>query len=75
MATSIQLTPELESRLDRLAEKTGRPKGFYLQEALENAIEDLEDYYSAEEVLRRVRSGQEETYSSAEVRRELGLDD
>lgn len=38
-------------------------------------IEDLEDYFLAAEVLERVRSGQEEIYSSAQVRVYLGLSD
>jgi RHH-type transcriptional regulator, rel operon repressor / antitoxin RelB len=38
-------------------------------------LEDLEDYFLAAEVLERVRSGEEEIYSSAEVRAELGLSD
>jgi RHH-type rel operon transcriptional repressor/antitoxin RelB len=37
-------------------------------------MEDLEDYYLAADVLEKVRKGEEETLSSAEVRRELGLD-
>jgi RHH-type transcriptional regulator, rel operon repressor / antitoxin RelB len=75
MATSIRLAPEIEERLDRLAQKTGRTKAFYLRRMIEDSIDDVEDYYLAMEVLERVRSGKEKTYSSAEVRRELGLDD
>ena len=35
----------------------------------------MEDYYLAADVLERVRKGQVQVYSVAEVRRELGLDD
>ena len=35
----------------------------------------MEDYYLAADVLERVRKGQVQVYSAAEVRRELGLDD
>ena len=75
MATSIRLAPEVEERLDRLAERTGRTKAFYLRRLIEDHIDDVEDYYLGVEVLERVKSGKEKTYSSAEVRRELGLDD
>jgi RHH-type rel operon transcriptional repressor/antitoxin RelB len=34
----------------------------------------MEDYYLAAEVLERVRKGQEQVYSSADVRKDLGLD-
>lgn len=75
MATSIRLAPETEKRLDFLASKTGRTKAFYLRELIERGIEDIEDYYLAADVLERVRKGREKVYSTAEVRKDLGLDD
>ena len=75
MATSIRLTPETEQRLDRLASQTGRTKAYYLREIIEQGIEDMEDYYLAAEVVARVRKGQEPVHSSADVRKDLGLDD
>jgi RHH-type rel operon transcriptional repressor/antitoxin RelB len=72
---SIQIPAELNKRLEELARKSGRAKGEYLIEALDIAVGDLEDYYSAAEVLKRVRSGEEKTYSLDEVRKELGLED
>jgi RHH-type rel operon transcriptional repressor/antitoxin RelB len=74
-AMSIQIPAELNKRLEELARKSGRAKGEYLIEALDIAVGDLEDYYSAAEVLKRVRSGEEKTYSLDEVRKELGLED
>ena len=38
-------------------------------------VEDVADYAIAVNVHRRIRDGQERVYSSAEVRKELGLDD
>jgi RHH-type transcriptional regulator, rel operon repressor / antitoxin RelB len=75
MATSIRLTPEVEQRLDFLASNTGRTKAFYLREIIEQGLEDMEDYYLATDVLERVRKGQEQIHSAADVRGELGLDD
>jgi RHH-type rel operon transcriptional repressor/antitoxin RelB len=75
MATSIRLSPELSSRLDRLAAKTGRTKAFYLREIIESGIGEMEDYYLAADTLERVRKGQEKVYSAALVRNELGPDD
>jgi RHH-type rel operon transcriptional repressor/antitoxin RelB len=75
MATSIRLSPELSSRLDRLAARTGRTKAFYLRQVIENGIGEMEDYYLAADTLERVRKGQEKVYSAASVRNDLGLDD
>lgn len=74
MATSIRLEPEVEKRLDFLATRTGRTKAFYLRELINRGMEDLEDYYLAAGVLEKVRKGEEEVLSSAELRRALDLD-
>lgn len=66
---AIRLSPELEERLGRLAKKTGRTKTFYAREAIEQHLEDLEDYYLAADVARNPGR----SYSAAEAKRELGL--
>ena len=75
MATTIEFSPETEERLDFLASKTGRSREYFLREIVERGMDDLEDYYLSKEVLDRIRAGKERVYSSAEVRRDLGLDD
>ncbi len=86
MATSIRLAPETERRLDYLASQTerrldylasqtGRTKAHYLREIIEQGIEEMEDYYLAADVLERVRKGQEQVHSAADVSKDLGLDD
>lgn len=75
MATSIELTPDADKRLDFLASQTGRSKDFYLRELIERGLEDLEDYYLAADVLERLRQGSEKVYSATAVREILGLDD
>ena len=75
MATSIRLAPQTEQRLDYLASHTGRTKAYYLRAIIEQGLEEMEDYYLAADVLERVRKGQEQVYSAADVRRDLGLDD
>ena len=74
MPTSIRLTPSVEARLDNLAQKTGRTKAFYLRELVERGLQDLKDYYLANEVFKRVEQGQEEVVSSEQVKKELGLE-
>ena len=75
MAISIQLPADAEQRLEFLAEQTGRTKDVCLREIIERGLEDMEDYYLAAEVLKRVRDGGEQVYSAAEVKKSLGLDD
>ena len=74
MAVSIRLDPEIELRLDVLAAKTGRAKSYYLRELIEGGLDDLEDFYLADATMERVRKGQERIVSSAQARKELGLD-
>ena len=74
MATSIRLPPGVERRLDSLVSQSGRTKAFYLREIIHRGLDDVEDYYLAAEVLKRIRKGQEHVHTSEDVRRELGLD-
>lgn len=66
---TVRLSPELEGQLDQLARDTGRPKSFYVKEALARYLEDRADYLTAAAALER----QEDVLSAADVRRELGL--
>jgi RHH-type transcriptional regulator, rel operon repressor / antitoxin RelB len=75
MPTSIRLEPEIEERLNALARSTGRTKAYYMREALLQYLEDREDYEVAVAAMERLKRGEERTYSSAEVRKMLGLDD
>ncbi|MET0264204.1 MAG: CopG family transcriptional regulator [Duganella sp.] len=75
MATSVRLTPDAEQRLDFLVLQTGRTKDYYLREIIEHGIEHMEDYYLAAEVLERVRKGQEQVHSAADLRKDLRLGD
>lgn len=71
MAIALKVSPELDKRLTVLAKKTHRSKSYFAREALENYIEDLEDYYLAKAVLENPGK----IYSSEEVRKMCGLDD
>lgn len=52
---AVRLSSDTERRLDALAARTGRTKTFYAREAIEAHLDDLEDFYLAEERLRRFR--------------------
>ena len=66
---ALRLQPEIEKRLARLAQKTGRTKSFYAREAIIEHLQDLEDYYLAEKRLKNPGR----IYSAQEIKRELGL--
>jgi RHH-type rel operon transcriptional repressor/antitoxin RelB len=53
---AIRLNPELEQRLGRLAERTGRTKTFYAREAIEQHLEDLEDHRAGSQADAQARS-------------------
>ncbi len=72
---AIRLPEEIEARLDNLAKRTGRSKTFYAREAILEHLDDLEDLYMAEQVMRRIQSGEERTATLDEVEARLGLAD
>ena len=74
MAISIRLDPKTVSRLEELAQQTGRSKSYYLRELIESGLADMEDFYLADAAMERVRKGQEKLVDGQVVRKELGLD-
>jgi RHH-type rel operon transcriptional repressor/antitoxin RelB len=72
---SIRLDDELDARLERIARLTGRSKSFYVKQALEEQIQDLEDLYLARKVAKRVADGRERLIPLDELERELGVAD
>ena len=72
---SIRLSDELDARLERLARVTGRSKSFYVKQALESQIEDLEDLFLARKVAQRVADGRDRLIPLEDVERELDLAD
>lgn len=69
--TAIRLSDETYARLQSLADRTGRTATYYIREAIEEHLDDLEDIYLAEQVLERVRRGEEQTMSPEEFWRDL----
>ncbi len=72
---AINLPAEVETRLEALAQTTGRTKEFYAREAILEHLDDLEDLYLAEQRLRDNRAGRSKTLTLEEVERDLGLAD
>ena len=67
---AVRIEKELEDRLTELARKTGRTKSYYIREALNQFLEEREDYLLGLAVLEQ----NEEYLPISKVRKELGLD-
>ena len=64
----------MERRLDMLATATQRSKSFYVCEALERCLADLEDAYLAETAYENSRRSGEKAIPLEEVMKEYGLE-
>jgi len=67
---SVRLPQDVEKRLERLAKSTQRPKSFFVKEALNNYLDDMEDLY---DVLKRKNAKDRNLISLKELEDALGL--
>jgi RHH-type rel operon transcriptional repressor/antitoxin RelB len=67
--TAVRLDPQIEKRLTKLAASTGRSKSYYLRQALEEHLEDMEDAYIALHRLEKPTT----TSSLEDIENALGL--
>jgi RHH-type rel operon transcriptional repressor/antitoxin RelB len=67
---SLRLPDEVFQRLNRLTKKTRRTKSSFIQEIIEESLEDFEDGYTA---LERLNEKNARYLTTEEVERELGL--
>ena len=70
--TSMRIPTELNERYSRLAKETGRSRSFYVNEALQEAIDRFEYEYGILKDIEDYRAGRLETYSIDEVRAHCG---
>ena len=70
MAIAIRLPEDLENKLSSLAKKTKRSKSFYVREAIERYLEDVDDYYVGMDIL----DNPGRIYSLNEARKACDLD-
>lgn len=73
MALSIRLTPEDEARLEALARRTGRSKTFYVREAIHLHLDDLEEQFWADSVVREWQDAGGLSRPAQELWDELGV--
>ena len=72
---AIRLRATLEKRLAKLAKRTGRTKTFYVRQAIEEQLADLEDIYLAEAASVRIECAGGKTIPLEEILKRYGLDD
>lgn len=73
MPLCIKLDPEIERRYGELADRTGRTKTFYIRQALEREIDDLEETYDILRTVEEVRAGKQATRPLSEAMADYGL--
>lgn len=74
MTVSLRLPDDIQNRLQRLAQLTGRSKSSYMIEAIREHLDDLEDLYLAEQRLTDIRSGKTQTIPMEDVMKRYGLE-
>ncbi len=74
-AVSLRLPDDIAERLQRLADRTGRSKTFYVREAICEHLADLEDMYIAEQRLIESRAGRSESIPLEQLMNCYGLED
>ena len=72
--TAIRLPDETYTRLQTLAARTGRTATFYIRQAVEAHIQDLEDLYTAEQALITHQKSGLKALSLDQLDADLGLD-
>lgn len=72
---TVRLPEDIDKRLTHLAKVTNRPKSFYVREALERALEDLEDGYLAETAYERFVTSSEKAIPLDALEESFGLED
>lgn len=74
MTVSLRLPDDISSRLQNLAQRTGRSKTFYMIEAIREHLDDLEDLYLAEQRLTANRAGKSQSIPLEEVMKRYGVE-
>ncbi len=70
----LKLSDSLEVRLREMASEAGQSPNEFAVQALKSYMENREDYLEAVDALAEDKKSGSRTYSTDEVRRELGLD-
>lgn len=71
---TIKIPVEIEERLATLAHKTQKTESFFVSEALERTLEDMEDAYLAESAYKRFKASGEEAIPIEKVMQEYDME-
>jgi RHH-type rel operon transcriptional repressor/antitoxin RelB len=67
---SLRLPENILKPLDKLSENSERPRTYLIKKALENYLDECQDYQIA---MDRLRNKEDEIISPAELRKKLGI--
>jgi RHH-type rel operon transcriptional repressor/antitoxin RelB len=70
---NVRFNHEIQNRLTFLAKETGRTISYYIREAVESKIEDLEDIYLAEKALEDIKAGRSSVITWDDIKRENNI--
>ncbi len=73
MPISINLPNDVETRLNKLCEKTGRNRNYIVTQAVLEQLDDIEDEYLATNRMKSILAGRIVTESLADVAKKKGL--
>lgn len=73
MTIAFRPRADQEERLEALVKRTGRTKSFYVAEALDAHLDELEERYWAHDVVGRWEESDQTTRPLADIKAELGL--
>lgn len=69
---SVRLPKETEDRLNALSALTHRSRSYYVKKAIDQFLDDREDYFLAVQAMEEFEQDQE-TYSIEEIQEKYGL--
>ena len=70
---ALRLPEEIEERLNTLAVRTGRTKSFYARQAIVSYLDEMEERYWEDEVIKRWEDSSKETISAQQFKTEMGF--
>lgn len=71
---TIRLPENMEKRLSQLAKETHRTKSYYVKQAIEEFLEEREDYLLALAAMERFERGEEKAIPFEEILKKYGVE-
>jgi len=71
---TIRLPEKMDKRLSQLAKETHRSKSYYVKQAIEEFLEEREDYLLALAAMERFERGEEKAISFEEILKKYGAE-